>query len=132
MTTAARAPLTTRLSAGHWRHLDAIVGAAYAATLLGLAARDSIGPPFLAALGGALTLGLAIAWRRRNPLVALGFALAVLVVLRWPYQCLLPMWLALYQVAATSRRWIVVSAVMVAGLAPAAAVSTVDRTVLLG
>jgi signal transduction histidine kinase len=75
---------------------------------------------------------LAIAVRRRHPVVGLTVVLVVLVALRWPYQSLLPAWCALYIVAVTCQRRTALTALAATLIAPAAVVPVFDRAFLLG
>ncbi len=132
MSTEPRPPLVRRLRPGHWLLFDCLVAIGYAAIAGGVLLRHPHATPVPLALAAVAVLGLTIALRRRQPVVALGVALVVPVVFGLPYQGLLPAWSALYLVAATYRPRIALAALGAALVAPAVVVGVFDRGVLLG
>jgi signal transduction histidine kinase len=132
MYTEPRPPLIKRLRPGHWLMFDGLVAAAYAAIAGGVLVRHPHGMPAPLALAAVAVLSLTIALRRRQPVLALGAVLVVLVTFDLPYQSLLPAWCALYLVAVTGRRRTALGALIAALIAPAVVVGVFDRGVLLG
>jgi signal transduction histidine kinase len=129
MHTEPRPPLVRRLRPGHWLMFDCLVAIGYAAIAGGVLLRHPHAPLAPAAVA---VLGLTIALRRRQPVLALGVVLVVLAVFDLPYQSLLPAWSALYLVAVTCRRRTALAALGAALVAPAVVVGVFDRGVLLG
>jgi signal transduction histidine kinase len=127
-----RPPLIGRLRPGHWLMFDCLVATGYAAIAAGVLLRHPPAMPVPLSLAAVAVLGLTIALRRRNPVLALGVALVVLVVFGLPYQSLLPAWSALYLAAVTCRRRTALAALGAALIAPAVVVGIFDRGVLLG
>jgi signal transduction histidine kinase len=132
MYTEPRPPLTKRLRSGHWLMFDCLIATGYAAIAGGMLLRHPHGLPVALALAAVAVLGLTIALRRRQPVLALGAVLVVLVVLDLPYHSLLPAWSALYLVAVTRRRRTALAALGATLIAPAMVVGVFDRGVLLG
>ncbi|MEV5714707.1 sensor histidine kinase [Amycolatopsis mediterranei] len=132
MSTEPRPPLVRRLRPGHRLLFDCLVAIGYAAIAGGGLLRHPHATPVPLALAAVAVLGLTIALRRRQPVVALGVALVVLVVFGLPYQGLLPAWSALYLVAVTYPPRIALAALGAALVAPTVVVGVFDRGVLLG
>jgi signal transduction histidine kinase len=132
MHTEPHPPLIKRLRPGHWLVLDCLIATGYAAIAGTVLLRHPHGMPVPLGLAAVAVLSLTIALRRRQPVLALGVVLVVLVALDLPYQSLLPAWSALYLVAVTCRRRTALAALGAALIAPAVAVGGFDRGVLLG
>ncbi len=132
MSTEPRPPLIKRLRPVHWLVLDCLVATGYAPALSVAFLRHPAGVPVPLGLAAITVLCLALAVRRRLPVVTLAVALVVLLALRWPYQSLLPAWFALYLVAVTCRRSVALTALGVTLVVPAAVVPVFDRAFLLG
>jgi signal transduction histidine kinase len=132
MRTEPRPPLIKRLRPGHWLIFDCLIAAGYAAVAGAVLLRHPHGMPVPLGLAAVAVLGLTIALRRRQPVLALGVVLVVLVALDLPYQSLLPAWSVLYLVAVTRRRRTALAALGAAVIAPAVVVGGFDRGVLLG
>jgi signal transduction histidine kinase len=105
-----RPPLPWRLLAQHRLLLERLLGLGYALILAVILLPAADGAAAVAtAVIAIIVLGLSVALHRPHPLLALVLALAVLLVLRRPYPSLLPLWCALYQLAAGDRRTAVVA-----------------------
>jgi signal transduction histidine kinase len=130
MHTEPRPPLIKRVRPAHWFLLDCLVAVGYALVLSAMLvhSRTMSVPLGLAAI---TVICLAIAMRRRHPVIGLTVVLIVSVALRWPYQSLLPAWCALYLVAATGRRRTALTALAANLIAPLAQVRAFDRVFLL-
>jgi signal transduction histidine kinase len=132
MPTEPRPPLIKRLRPGHWLIFDCLIATGYAAIAGAVLLRHPHGMPVPLGQAAVAVLSLTIALRRRQPVLALGVVLVVLVTLDMPYQSLLPAWGALYLVALTGRRPTALAALGAALIAPAVVVGVFDRGVLLG
>jgi signal transduction histidine kinase len=128
--TAPRPPPPERL--GPWLALDVLVAVGYGAIAATVVLRHPTGRPVALELAAIAVLAVVCAVRRLSPVGALTAALVVLVALRWPYPALLPVWSALYLVAATRRRLISLAALAGTVLASGYGAPVLDRGVLLG
>jgi signal transduction histidine kinase len=132
MHTEPRPPLIKRLRPAHWLIFDCLIATGYAAIADAALWRHPHGTPPALGLAAVAVLSLGLGLRRRQPVLALGVVLVVLVALDLPYQSLLPAWSALYLVAVTCQRRTALAALAAALIAPALVVGVFDRGVLLG
>jgi signal transduction histidine kinase len=112
----------------HWLLMDWLVALAFSAWLV---ASSEPAPLDLVVIA---VVGLAMALRRRYPMTAWASILAALVLVGWPdYRvCALPAGYVIYTVAATSRRWIALTALAVTLLAPLCGHASGDHVAMAG
>jgi hypothetical protein len=128
-----RPPVLSRARTVHWFALDAVVATGYSLVAVPAVISGARGDVSLRwGLAAVAVLCLTVALRHLHPSVALGAALALLVLLHWPYQAMFPWLYALYTVAATRRRRTSLTALGATLIAPAVVMPVVDRAVLLG